>query len=929
MNMTLDFSGKDLRGCSFKGKNLTGANFSYADIQGTDFTNAILIGANFRRAKAGLQRQWIIALAIVSLLLSALSGFIASWAGIFVGNKLIDGDPAYVFARRVTIIILFAVFFFATTRRGLGAGLRTVALAAVLAAASSAALAVALTVTGAGTGTLTGALTGAGALGGALGGAGAWAGTLAGTLAVALAVGGAMAVAGAVVGTVAVALAMVVAVAGAGAGTVVVAVAVAWAGATTLLGSYFAWRALAFDQKFALIRRLAVAFAATGGTSFRGANLTNADFTKATLKNTNLSNAILNHTCWFQAQKVDRARVSGTILIDSAVQDLLVTKDGKSKSFVGQSLKGANLAEADLGDANLTEADISGATLQGACLEWVNLTKTQALSTNFNRAKLTGACLEAWNIDSTTKLDGAICDYIYLLNKQQERRPSSGKFAPGEFSKLFQEVLNTVDLILRNGIDWKAFTYSFKKLQLENEDIELSIRGIENKGDGVVVVKVNVPADVNKTKIHSDFTQYYQVALKSIEERYQVELESKDEQIAIYRQHQADLQEVVKVLANRPVNVFEVGVPADNTFIDGKLVVLKLGGGDFERGFPVTLQIGTEGALPFAEVAGELPSNPEVLKQYIQWQTAYRKSLSALRIDVPDTQVTNVSKSEFIKECQESADILRKSFDLWLKSEQFRPIREQLLEKLITSAEIRVILQTKDIQLRRLPWHLWDFFERYPKAEIALSAPENQRLEKSISPKAKVRILAILGNSTGIDIQKDRAMIEQLPDAEVIFLGKPQRKELNDQLWSQPWDLLFFAGHSYSQVDGVTGEMYINETDSLSIAELKNALKKAIAQGLQLAIFNSCDGLGLARELADLHIPQIIVMREPVPDLVAQEFLRHFLRTFAEGKSLYLAVREAREKLQGLEDQFPCATWLPVICQNPAEVPPTWHSLRG
>ena len=109
------------------------------------------------------------------------------------------------------------------------------------------------------------------------------------------------------------------------------------------------------------------------------------------------------------------------------------------------------------------------------------------------------------------------------------------------------------------------------------------------------------------------------------------------------------------------------------------------------------------------------------------------------------------------------------------------------------------------------------------------SALENQRVEKSISPKAKVRILAILGNSTGIDIQKDRVMLEQLPDAEVIFRVEPQRKELNDQLWSQPWDILFFAGHSSSQADGNTGQIYINQTDSLSIAELKNALKKAIA----------------------------------------------------------------------------------------------------
>ncbi len=938
MNMTQNFLAKNLRGHSFKDKNLTGANFKNADIQGADFTNAILVGANFNNTKAGLQSQWIIALVIVSLLLSTLSGFIAAWAGIYVGSRLIDSDLTYVSAREVTLIIGFAVFFFVTIRQGLGAGLRTVALAGVLVVEFGVALSVALTITGAETELLAMALAinRAGALAGVLAVAWAVVGILGGALAVALAVALIVALAGVVAGVVALAVALIVALAGAGAVALTVAgalaVAVVTAGSTTLLGGYVAWRALAGDKKFALIRRFVVAFAATGGTSFRDADLTDANFTQATLKNTNFSNAILKRTCWVQAKKVDLARVGGTILIDSAVQDLLVTGNGKNKSFVGLSLKDANLTRADLRDANLKEADISGAILQGACLEQANLTKTQALSTNFNGAKLTGACLEAWNIDSTTQLEGAICDYVYLLNNQRERRPSSGEFAPTEFTKLFQEVLHTVDLILRNGIDWEAFTYSFKKLQVENEDIELSIRSIENKGDGVVVVRVNVPADVNKVKIHSDFNQNYEFALKAIEERYQVELKSKDEQIAIYRQHQADLQEVVKLLASKPVNLFKIGVLADNKSksVEGKLVVLKLGQGDFERGFPVTLQIGSEGTLPFAEITGELAAAPEILKQYNQWQTAYRKSLRAgLRIDVPATQVTNVSKSEFIKECQELAEVLRKNLNLWLNSEQFRSIRERLLEKLTTSEEIRVIWQTKNIQLRRIPWHLWDFFERYPKAEIALSTSTYTRVEKSIYPKAKVRILAILGNGTGIDLQKDREMLEQLPDAEVIFLVEPQRKELNNQLWFQPWDILFFAGHSSSQVDGDTGQIYINRTDSLSIAELKNALKKAIARGLQLAIFNSCDGLGLARELADLHIPQIIVMREPVPDLVAQEFLQHFLRTFAEGNSLYLAVREARERLQGLEDQFPCATWLPVICQNPAEVPTTWHSLRG
>jgi hypothetical protein len=30
---------------------------------------------------------------------------------------------------------------------------------------------------------------------------------------------------------------------------------------------------------------------------------------------------------------------------------------------------------------------------------------------------------------------------------------------------------------------------------------------------------------------------------------------------------------------------------------------------------------------------------------------------------------------------------------------------------------------SNDLILQKLPWHLWDLLERYPKAQIALSAP--------------------------------------------------------------------------------------------------------------------------------------------------------------------------------------------------------------
>ncbi len=358
----------------------------------------------------------------------------------------------------------------------------------------------------------------------------------------------------------------------------------------------------------------------------------------------------------------------------------------------------------------------------------------------------------------------------------------------------------------------------------------------------------------------------------------------------------------------------------------GKLVVLKFGEGSFEQGFPVTLQIGEEHQHATTEITGKLPSFPEMPLYYSHWQSSYRQIGNRYRLHADKMQVTNVS---MIQDCENTSHILRARFNTWLRAEEFRPLREKWLERLSSSEEVRVILQTENRQLQLLPWHLWDLLERYPKAEIALSSPSYDRIHKPRTLNQLVNILAIVGNSQGIDTQADQALLQQYTNAEVSFLVEPQRQQLTDHLWGKNWDILFFAGHSSSQGNGGSGRIYLNKTDSLTIGELKYALRKAIENGLQLAIFNSCDGLGLAQELADLQIPQMIVMREPVPDQVAKEFLKYFLQGFAGGESFYQSVRQARERLQGLEDRFPCATWLPVICQNPAQIPPTWDELRS
>ena len=143
-----------------------------------------------------------------------------------------------------------------------------------------------------------------------------------------------------------------------------------------------------------------------------------------------------------------------------------------------------------------------------------------------------------------------------------------------------------------------------------------------------------------------------------------------------------------------------------------------------------------------------------------------------------------------------------------------------------------------------------------------------------------------MGHRAGIDIDRDRSLLAALPDAAVTFLVEPHRSQLTDQLWNQPWDILFFAGHS--ETTAAQGRISINPTDHLTLEELTYGLRRAVAQGLQLAIFNSCDGLGLAHALAPLHLPHMIVMREPIPDPVAQAFLKSLPQPHPRRQAQYL-----------------------------------------
>ncbi|NER04010.1 MAG: CHASE2 domain-containing protein [Okeania sp. SIO3C4] len=360
--------------------------------------------------------------------------------------------------------------------------------------------------------------------------------------------------------------------------------------------------------------------------------------------------------------------------------------------------------------------------------------------------------------------------------------------------------------------------------------------------------------------------------------------------------------------------------------------------GDFESGFHAILEIrqGNIHSPTQSRTQGRLSGNGNILNRYRDWQRLYLSLEMLFRaLTANPEQITNSSQGkETFTAFRKAADVFQETLNDWLNNcVDFRGIRDKLLR---SQKKFQLLLQTNNSWLRRFPWELWDVLVQ-AEAEFALSAieydsPNNFNLFST--PKGKVKILAILGEGTDIDRDADKQILDDLAGkagAEIIWREQPQASELNEQLWQQGWDILFFAGHSGSSESGKRGEIQLNEREKLTIADLRFALKKAIAKGLQLAIFNSCDGLGLAHQLAtepDLYLSQVIVMREKVPDRISPKFLWYFLEAYIRGESLNSAVAEARQKLHGWEQNYPCASWLPVVCQNPTVQPPTWQELR-
>lgn len=323
-------------------------------------------------------------------------------------------------------------------------------------------------------------------------------------------------------------------------------------------------------------------------------------------------------------------------------------------------------------------------------------------------------------------------------------------------------------------------------------------------------------------------------------------------------------------------------------------------------------------------------------RSYEQWRRAYLNYYQRLRGKALNSGIVDVN-IDYHKQLVDTEKQLLNDFQRWLLSPELVSIRSTITaaaNECKANKFVEVFLTCTPLDLARLPWEVWDIasgLDLSHKIRIA-RAPANI-IHQPVSPlERKAKILVILGDDSGLDLSKDEQAVKSWgARVDITFVGwKNTITEANfdeNALKNQivqaishrnGWDMLFFIGHS-NETALTGGELGIAPKLALSIDEIEDALRVAIKRGLQFAIFNSCSGINIAESLIKLGLSQVAVMREPIHNKVAPEFLKEFLRSLAEYNDVHTALLDACQLLNKQENRlsYPSSYLVPSLFRHP------------
>jgi hypothetical protein len=366
-----------------------------------------------------------------------------------------------------------------------------------------------------------------------------------------------------------------------------------------------------------------------------------------------------------------------------------------------------------------------------------------------------------------------------------------------------------------------------------------------------------------------------------------------------------------------------------------KKIIIKLGNGDLDSGFSsVNIELKATDRTLWEDKCSLEPA-PALKSSLDRWQLLYPEIVRLNREDryrgvkFADGAITNVSSQDL----RNLHDRLRVELNKWVRDSDFARVERSLRTKLSADEEILVAIQASQRSIWQLPWYLWDFFTDYPLAVEVFSNPQNTDVSNlPVEPNGKVDILALFGIDPILNLDRDLQCLKSLPDVNLQPFETTSAQDIVDRLNLATPDIFYLSGHGESveyerELEGI---IYLDAQISLEITVLKPAIEKAVINGLQIAIFNCCSGLGIADRLLDTNIPYLIVMRAEIPNRIAQEFLEKLLFEYSNGADFVRAFQLARDRISiSTESWLKFANWLPILFHNPLSQPISWQDSIG
>lgn len=346
------------------------------------------------------------------------------------------------------------------------------------------------------------------------------------------------------------------------------------------------------------------------------------------------------------------------------------------------------------------------------------------------------------------------------------------------------------------------------------------------------------------------------------------------------------------------------------------------------------------------KITAELPYPEEIISLYKNWLNCYHQFYNReLRAKLVGGGIATKTPQDWQAKLVDAEAKLLYRFHTWLRHEALYDIcsvliadnerdrsinhdsQNHLKVRQINYTDIFISCNTPE--LTRLPWEAWEINSRLTTTRFRISRqPINIQtsLQQVSTNSRKVRVLAVFGDSKGLDFQKEKQALDGV--SKQIFVKKlfwesgkdieQFKYEIVNELKSKPgWDILFFAGHS-GDTELTGGEILIAPNAVMTLKEIETPLQNAIAQGLKFAVFNSCDGLSIANKLIGLGLSQVAIMREKIHNRVAEEIFVQFLNGLSQYQDVHQSLLTACEYLKVDRNlTYPSAHLIPSLFRHP------------